>query len=166
MTYRNKVYIAFDGDNDMHYYNLLEAWNANPNFDFRFANAHDLNTARDSSQEEEIKRQLRVRFANSKLFILLIGEHTKYLTKFVKWEIETAIKLELPIIAINLNGSRQSDSLEPNSLVDQLAIFIPFREPIIHYAMENWPDEDKQHRRNGEHNNFRYTTNIYNNLGL
>jgi hypothetical protein len=45
MTYRNKVYIAFDGDNDMHYYNLLEAWNANPNFDFRFANAHDLNTA-------------------------------------------------------------------------------------------------------------------------
>ena len=36
MAYRNKVYVAFDGDNDMSYYNLLKAWNANENIDFTF----------------------------------------------------------------------------------------------------------------------------------
>ena len=28
MGYRNKTYIAFDGDNDMHYYRLMTAWKA------------------------------------------------------------------------------------------------------------------------------------------
>ena len=66
MAYKNKTYIAFDGDNDMRYYRLMTAWSANEGFDFEFHNAHDLNTSRDSSQEESIKTQLRARFANSK----------------------------------------------------------------------------------------------------
>ena len=98
MAYRNKTYVAFDGDKDMRYYNLMKAWKQNDNTNFNFYNAHDLNTARDSSQEESIKRQLRERMNNSKVFVLLIGESTKFLTKFVKWEIELAIKKEIPII--------------------------------------------------------------------
>ncbi len=86
MAYRNKTYICFDGDKDMAYYRLMTAWNANDGFSLNFANAHDLNSARDTSNEESIKRQLRERFSNSKLFIVLIGESTKFLTKFVKWK--------------------------------------------------------------------------------
>lgn len=166
MSYRNKVYIAFDGDHDMNFYRMFEAWNKSPNFDFVFHNAHDLNTARDSSEEASIKKELRIRFANSKLFILLIGEHTKYLTKFVKWEIETAIKLKLPIIAINLNGSKHNDNLEPVTLKNQLAVFIPYREKIIKYAMDNWPEEDKAHRKNNEFGNYYYKDSVYTNLSL
>lgn len=77
MAYRNKSYVCFDGDKDMSYYRLMTAWHANEKFDFEMLNAHDLNTARDSSQEESIKRQLRERFANSKELIVLIGESTK-----------------------------------------------------------------------------------------
>ena len=109
MAYRNKTYIAFDGDNDMRYYRLMTAWKAHDGFSLNFHNAHDLNTARDSSQEESIKRQLRERFANSKLLVVLIGESTRYLTKFVKWELEVALRLGLPVIGVNLNGSRQMD---------------------------------------------------------
>jgi hypothetical protein len=76
MAYRNKTYICFDGDTDMHWYRLMQAWKDNDDIDFNFHNAHDLNTARDSSQEESIKKQLRERFANSKLLIVLIGEKT------------------------------------------------------------------------------------------
>jgi hypothetical protein len=61
MAYRNKTYICFDGDTDMNYYRLMQAWKDNENHDFNFHNAHDLNTSRDSSQEESIKRQLRDR---------------------------------------------------------------------------------------------------------
>lgn len=149
MTYRNKTYICFDGDNDMHYYRLMTAWHANDNFTFNFHNAHDLNFARDSSQEESIKRQLRERFSNSKLLIVLIGDRTKYLTKFVKWEMEVALKLNLPIIGVNLNGSKQQDNLCPPTIRDELAVYVPFGAKYIEQAMNNWPLSHANYKRQG-----------------
>ncbi|WP_460985819.1 TIR domain-containing protein [Sphingobium sp. TomTYG75] len=166
MAYRNKTYIAFDGDTDMHYYRLMTAWSAHDSFDFDIHNAHDLNTARDSSQEESIKRQLRERFANSKLFLVLIGENTRFLTKFVKWEIETAIRLDLPIVAININGSRQQDGFCPPSLKNSLAIYAPFNEKIITYAMNNWPNSHKKYSGDGKTGPYYYKEEIYKSLGL
>ena len=110
MAYRNKVYVAFDGDKDIHYYNLMKAWKQNDNTNFNFNDAHDLSQARDTSTEDSIKQNLRNRISNSKIFVLLVGESTKYLYKFVKWEIEQAIKREMPIIVVNLNGIRSHDT--------------------------------------------------------
>ncbi|MEO3433899.1 TIR domain-containing protein [Inquilinus sp. CAU 1745] len=166
MAYRNRTYIAFDGDNDMHYYRLMTAWSAHEGFNFDIYNAHDLNTSRDSSQEESIKRQLRERFANSKLFMVLIGEKIRYLTKFVKWEIETAIRLDLPIIGINLIGSRGQDDRCPSSMRDTLAIYVPFNEKIITHAMNNWPSSHATNRRAGETGWFYYEDQFYKSLGL
>jgi hypothetical protein len=166
VAYKNKTYIAFDGDKDIHYYRLMTAWSANPRFDFEFHDAHDLNTARDSSQEESIKKQLRERFANSKVFIVLIGESTRNLTKFVKWEIEVAVRLDLPIIAINLNDSRGQDSRCPASLKDALAIYVPFNEKIITYALNNWPTWDPKHRTAGKTGPFHYEDATYKSFGL
>jgi len=78
--YRNKLYIAFDGDNDMRYYRLLEAWRDNDHIDFGFFDAHDINYARDASQTESIRAQLRERMQNSNLMLLLVGERTRYLS--------------------------------------------------------------------------------------
>jgi len=104
MPYRNKTFVSFDGDTDMHYYRLMTAWKQNDGFDFNFYNAHDINSARDDSQETSIKAQLAERMRNTKIFILLIGENTRYLYKFVRWEIEQALWRELPIIAVNLKA--------------------------------------------------------------
>ena len=150
----------------MRLYRLMQAWSANERFDFEFYNAHDLNTARDSSQEESIKRQLRERFANSKAFIVLIGENTWRLTKFVKWEIETAVRLELPIIAVNLNGQRKIDGRCPPALKNALAIYIPFNEKIITYSLRNWPSSDAGFRRSGDTGPFHYREDIYTQLNL
>lgn len=49
MSYRNKNYICFDGDEDMHYYRLMTAWKAHDGFVFNFHNAHDINIARETS---------------------------------------------------------------------------------------------------------------------
>lgn len=166
MAYRNKVYVAFDGDEDMKYYRMLTAWAANSHNDFDLNNAHDLNKSYDSSSEESIKRQLRVRFDNSKLFIILIGEHTKNLRKFVKWEIETAIRLEIPIIAVNINGKKQADDLMPTLLQNNLSLVIPYKEAAIKYAMDHWPDGDKIHRHNKEMTQFHYTNKVYEQLGI
>lgn len=166
MAYRNKTYIAFDGDNDMRYYRLMTAWSSHPGFDFELHNAHDLNTARDSSQEESIKRQLRERFANSKLFVVLIGERTRYLTKFVRWEIETALRLNLPIVGVNLNGSRQQDGLCPPAMRESLAMYVSFNEKIITFAMKNWKDWHYTHMQSGKSGPFHYGNDIYKSLGL
>ncbi|MGO8171520.1 TIR domain-containing protein [Rhizobium ruizarguesonis] len=166
MAYRNKTYICFDGDTDMRYYRLMTAWAENERFNFDFHNAHDLNTARDSSLEESIKRQLRERFANSKLLIVLIGEKTRTLTKFVKWEMEVALRLGLPIVGVNINGSRQKDDRCPPAIRDELAVYVPFGMKIVEYAMSNWPDFHAKSKREGKTVAFYYPDQVYKNLGL
>lgn len=110
MPYRNKVYVCFDGDNDIRYYWLMLAWKQNDNTSFSFFDAHDLNSALDTSLEETIKRKLRERLRNAKTFVVLIGESTQYLYKFVRWEMEQALGLDLPIIGVNMNGLRFQDT--------------------------------------------------------
>lgn len=77
MAYRNKTYVAFDGDTDIKYYRTMQMWKQNDNTDFNFYDAHDLNNAMDTSTEETIKRKLRERMSNSKVFVLLVGEGTR-----------------------------------------------------------------------------------------
>lgn len=166
MAYRNKTYICFDGDTDMHFYRLMVAWSDHDDIDFNFNNAHDLNTARDSSQEESIKKQLRERFANSKLLIVLIGEKTRLLTKFVKWEMEVALRLDLPIIGVNLNKSRVQDSRCPPVIKDELVMYVPYGQKIVTYAMDYWPASHATHRKNGDTGAYSYKDSVYASLGV
>ncbi|MDR2544896.1 MAG: TIR domain-containing protein [Methanobrevibacter sp.] len=139
MAYRNKTYIAFDGDTDMDYYNMLKAWKANNNIDFDFYDAHELNTARDSSLTESIKNQLRVRFDNSKVFVILVGKNTKWNRKYIPWEIKQAVNRDLPIIVVNINNKRKMcNETCPKLLRKKLAIHIPFKSKILQYAIQTW----------------------------
>ena len=167
MAYKNKVYVSFDGDNDIHYYWLMKAWRQNDNTYFNFYDAHDLNTARDSSQEESIKRQLRVRFQHTKTFVILIGQSTRYLYKFVRWEMEQALALDLPIIGVNLNGSRYQDTERcPPIIRDKLAIHISFNAAILQHALENWPGQYIIFKRQRQSGPYHYKESLYETLGL
>jgi len=167
MAYRNKTYACFDGDTDMRYFNLLKAWHANDRFDFSYFDAHGLTQARDSSTEESIKRSLRERLNNTREFLLLIGENTKNLYRFVRWEIEVALKLDLPIIAVNLNGMREMDAkLCPPILKDELAIHIPFGQKIMDYALDRWPEQHEKQKKLGKSSPFLYPVTVYKQLGL
>lgn len=166
MAYRNKTYICFDGDEDMKYYRLMQAWSENEHFSFDFYNAHDLNSARYSSQEESIKRQLRERLNNSKIFIVLIGNKTAKLTKFVKWEMEIALRMDLPIVAVNINGSRHRDNLCPSTIRDELAIYVSFQAAIIEYAMEKWQSQHLHLRKQKLTGPYFYHEDIYKKMGI
>lgn len=167
MAYRNKTYVCFDGDTDMKYYNLMKGWKQNDNTDFNFYDAHELNNARDTSLEQSIKNQLRERLKNTKLFVVLLGEHTKYLTKFVKWEMEQAISLKLPIIVVNLNQRRDVDNERfPNVLKNYPTISISYNQKIMQYALENWEVGFINHYRNNEMSSYYYKKEVYDLLGL
>lgn len=161
MPYRNKTFVSFDGDNDMHYYRLMQAWKQHDGIDFNFYDAHDINTSRDSSQEASIKAQLAERIRNSKNFILLVGERTRYLTKFVGWEIEQAISRGLPMIVVNLNGQRDLDESRcPPAAKTALAVHVSFNAAIIQYALDNWPTAQ------GKSGPYYYNAEVYKSLDL
>ena len=167
MAYRNKVFVSFDGDNDIHYYRLMRAWKQSDRTSFNFSDAHGVNTALDTSTEVTIKRRLGQRMANSKVLVSLIGEQTRYLYKFVRWELEHGRNLGLPIIGVNLNGLRWQDPDRcPPVIRDSLAIYVSFQPSILQHALENWPSEHVKLGREGESGPFYYNQSIYSNLGI
>ena len=167
MPYRNKTYVCFDGDNDIHYYWLMRAWKQNDGLSFNFFDAHDLNTARDTSLTDSVKRQLRIRLKNSKILIVLIGEKTRYLYKFVRWEMEQAIALGLPIIGVNLNGLRQQDAIRcPPVIREELAVHISFNAAILQHALADWIVTHYSLKRRGKSGAYYYKQDVYNGLGL
>ncbi|MCA9323862.1 TIR domain-containing protein [Candidatus Saccharibacteria bacterium] len=167
MAYRNKTYVAFDGDTDMRAYGLMKAWKQNDYTDFNFHDAHNIKQARDTSTEETIKRSLRERMNNSKVFVLLVGQSTRYLYRYVRWEIELALSMNLPIIVVNLNQQRSHDNyLCPPILRDALAIHISYSPKIMQFALEAWETWHYEHQRNGRTGPFHYNADIYRSVGL
>ena len=167
MSYRNKTYVCFDADNDMNYYTLMLAWKENGQIAFNFHNAHEINNLRDGSLEETIKEKLRERLQNTKVLVVLIGDHTKNLFKYVRWEIEYAIEKDIPIIGVNLNKKRDWDAkLCPPILRDKLAIHIPFVQKIINHALNNWPESYRSHLQKNEIGPRWYLDSVYSRLQI
>lgn len=166
MSYRNKTYVIFDGDEDMWAYRYMRGWKANENIAFDFFDAHDLKPLTDRAGEDTVKRRLRERLGNTKQAIVLIGEKTKNLYRFVRWELETCMNLDIPIIVVNLNGQRsQDENLCPPIIRDEYVVHIPFKLKIIQYALDNFPGE--YHRRSQSDKGPRlYNASVYTQLGL
>lgn len=154
MSYKNKTYVIFNADyprddGDIGAYNLMKAWRANEKIDFDFHNAHDLNNLSVGASEDQIRRKLRERFSDTKQVIVLVGEHTKNMYKFVRWEIEVAQKLDIPIIAVNLDKANGATGKTPPILTDNSYFLnVPFSPSKIKYAMDHFPAE--YHRSKSE----------------
>lgn len=166
MAYRNKFYVCFDSDNDIHYYWLMRAWKQGDGTKFNLYDAHDLNTAYNASFEEAVKRQLRARIQDTRAFVVLIGERTRYL-QFVKWEIEEALALDLPIICVNLNGLRHRDLIRcPSIINDKLSVHIGFNAVILQHALKTWPARHDDLRQRRDSSPYYYKESDYLALGL
>jgi MTH538 TIR-like domain (DUF1863) len=165
MGYRNKTYVIFDADQDMWAYGFMLGWNTHDHMDFDFHDAHDLNTITDRANEDTVKRKLRLRFANTKQAIVLIGEKTKNLYRFVRWELDTALELGIPIIAVNLNGKRSIDEERcPPILKEKDAVHVAFKMNIIKHAMDNFAQNLAIQA--GKGTNWHYPESVYTSLGL
>ena len=154
MSYRNKTYIIFNADyprddGDIGDYRMMTAWKENKNINFNFHNAHDLNNLRDGSSDDQIYRKLQERMKNSKQAIVLVGDHTKNLYKFVRWEIEIAKDMDLPIIAVNLDKSNAATDKTPPILKNECYfVSVPYEVAKIRYALDNFPAEYHREKHN------------------
>jgi hypothetical protein len=135
------AYVIFDGDNDKWAYAYMNGWKANKNIDFTYQDAHDLDNMTGRAQDEQyVKSKLRERMKNSSAVVVLVGEKTKNLYKFVRWELELATELDLPIIVANLNKMNGHDEDRcPPILRNQVRVSIPYTLEALKHAMANWP---------------------------
>jgi hypothetical protein len=153
------AYIVFDGDNDGWAYRYRNGWKANRNIDFSYKNAHDLDTMTSRAQNEEyVKSKLRERMRQSTAVVALVGDKTKYLHKFVRWELELALALGLPIIAANLSKKNgQDDAKCPAIIRDKgCAVHIPYTLEALKFAMANWRGGFKKLSRAEINGGWRY----------
>ncbi|ANL74068.1 TIR domain-containing protein [Rhizobium phaseoli] len=167
-SHTDPSYVIFDGDEDKWAYAFMKGWNANERMDFSFDNAHDLDNMTSRAQGEDyVKRNLKARMMKSSSAIVLIGEKTKNLYKFVRWELELALGLGLPIIAANLNESRAQDERCPPIIRDKCVVHIPFKMRAIKHALDYWPDEFRGMSATERSKGWRqYSPEQYKGLGL
>jgi hypothetical protein len=142
VAYRNKTFVSFASE-DINCYWMMTAWRKNENIEFDFHDAHDLNTARDTSLPDTIRRRLRERLANTKQVVMLIGDESRAVatrpSRFFYYEVEVIKKLGLPVVFSNLNAARVAQSWRlPRLLTDQYTISVPFRPKIIKYALDDF----------------------------
>lgn len=106
--------------------------------------------------------------SSSKVFVILVGEHTKGLYKFVRWEIEQAINLNMPIIVVNLNKNRIHDDMYCPPILDKhLAVHISYNARIMQHALENWSSEYYMLINSGVPSGPRhYSKSVYDGYGL
>lgn len=135
------TYVIFDGDNDGWAYQYIRGWAANRRLGFQFKDSHDLDNMGPNAQNEQyVKKHLRARMQGSTLALVLVGAKTKNLYRYVRWEIETAMEMGVPIVVVNLNKSRRIDEESmPPILREVCALHIAYRYRAIRYAIENWP---------------------------
>ncbi|MEV7533746.1 TIR domain-containing protein [Streptomyces hydrogenans] len=142
MAYRNKTYVAFASE-DIHYYRLMEAWRDSKHIEFDFFDAHDINTALDTSHPDTIRRRLGERLSNTKQTVVLLSDTTRpkaaRTSSFLHYEIEAIKRRNLPVVFVNLSGDRTIDRAKiPTSLGDQYSISVSFQPSIIKYALDEY----------------------------
>ena len=161
------TYVIFDGDKDRYAYAYMRGWKVNDRVEFDFRDAHDIGSMTARAQDEAyVKSELRKRLDASNQVVVLVGESTKYLRKFVAWEIELALKLSLPIIVVNLNDKRHMDSDRcPVPVRTGYIVHVAYKRAIIKYALENFPGEFARRDRKPTEPRY-YNDSVYNALGL
>ena len=106
------VFVSFDYDNDRHYKYLLEAWNANPSFDFVFGDATPREI--DSTDVGRIKAGLTVKINKATHTLVIVGQQankrhrSSALIGFHNWinfEIFQSKQLGNKLCAIRLESS-------------------------------------------------------------
>jgi hypothetical protein len=169
MAYRNKTFVSFASEDIPSYY-LMCAWRENQKIDFNFHDAHDLNTALDTSQSETIKAKLRERLANTKQVVMLLGNDTRLVagrsSRFLYYEVEVIRKLVLPVVFANLNKSRSAQTARmPKALESDYTLSVSFQPAIIKEALADWVDRYPTELKTETGPHF-YKDTVYTRLGL
>lgn len=97
-----KVFVSYDHSEDSHYKYLLQAWDANPDFDFEF-DSRGPHVAIDSSDAAVVKANLTRMMKSATHLLVLVGSKSAA-SKWINWEIgrakENDVRLKLAAVKL------------------------------------------------------------------
>ncbi|MGX7875115.1 TIR domain-containing protein [Mesorhizobium sp. ORM6] len=99
-----KTFVSYDHSEDANYKRLLQAWDANPDFEFEF-DSRGPNVAIDSDDASVIKSALTKKMKESSHLLVIVGEKSSK-SKWMTWEIERAKQSDvlLKLAAVKLSS--------------------------------------------------------------
>ena len=104
---KKKVFVSFDHSEDLHYKNLLKAWNTNPNFEFEF-DQRSPDVAINSISAPTIQATLTSMMKQADYLFVIIGAKSSN-SSWMNWEIERAkksdVKLKLAAVKISYSNT-------------------------------------------------------------
>ncbi len=93
-----KIFVSYYYDQEGSLKRLLKAWDKNKNFDIRFQDM-SADISLNTESDEQLAQELTERIKKSEIVLVLVGSET-HLRKWVKYEIQEAVRLSKPIIAV------------------------------------------------------------------
>lgn len=138
---RKKVFVSFDYENDKNYKYLLEAWDANTDFEFTFADktAHEIN----SYNVGRIKAGLTQRIKKADYTLVIVGKYANQKHEdsnliseinWINWEIIKSIEVGNKLVAVKIEKSYES----PDAIIGSGASWaMSFTQESIINALED-----------------------------
>ena len=107
---KTKVFVSYDHSEDAHYKTLLQAWDANPNFDFEF-DSRGPNVAINSENAATIKASLASKMKSATHLLVIVGSKSN-LSQWMAWEIDRAKQSDtkLKLSAVKLAATNTTPS--------------------------------------------------------
>jgi hypothetical protein len=116
---KKKVFVSYDHSEDALYKYLLQAWDANDNFDFEFDN-RSVNVAIDSTDGAVIRAALTTKMKQADYLLVIVGSKT-YTSKWVTWEVsrakESDVKLKLAAVKISSSNTLPTGLTSSNTAI-------------------------------------------------
>lgn len=109
---KKSVFVSFDYENDRHYRFLLSAWDANPQFDFVFADKTPDEI--DSNNIGRVKAALSTKIASAHYTLVIVGkEANKYhrhwmligCRNWINWEVARSKEYRNKLVAVKIDRS-------------------------------------------------------------
>jgi len=161
MTDNSEAYICFGQEAGWSAYQRLREWVPPKHLRINFEPEKLAPTRNLQELTEEDNLSIARAITRSQIFVVLVGSQNPISSPRANFEIDCAVQLGIPILIVNLDGSRERTEFCPKNLRNSLAVHISFEPGIFWYALEYWPTLHRTNLRRGVVRNFVYEDNLY-----
>ena len=111
---KTKTFISYDHSEDVHYKRILQAWDANSDFEFDF-DSRGPDVAINSNDSGVVKAALTAKMKSASHLLVLVGAKSSQ-SKWMTWEIDRAKQsdVKLKLAAVKLG----KDNITPPGLLN------------------------------------------------
>lgn len=158
------IYVAIDASNDLKYYEAFKHMIDNNGDNYNFFDGIDYFKELDKTPDDMLKFKIQKNLERADVVVVLLTKTLKSMRRFSKWQVEHAVNIGIPIIAVNPNRIRSADfDVCPTILKTHLSLHIPYDANAFKVAVRNWPASHKEHMKNEKEQRkiYKYAESVY-----